>query len=140
MTARKHIYVLLDVIRDEPAGADLASYQPAHQPTNGMVHVRDQRLPDDERFAISDGPITWYAQPGYLGSYGVDDDGDPIVPAPQARLIELVNAGYEMEATLRHQLHAAFEMVREYVDEALDGDERKDGILRKMDEIEKRLM
>ena len=140
MTARKHIYLLLDVVREEPAGSDLAAYKPEHEPQNGYVHIRDQRLPDGEHFVIQDGPITWYAQPGYLGSYGVNDDGDALVPTPQTRIIELVNAGYEMEATLRAQLHTAFDMVREYVDEALDGDKRKEGIMKKMDDIEKQLM
>ena len=141
MTAKKHLYIILDVVREEPAGADLAAYRPQHEPTPGTVTLQSQKIPDGAALQLSDGPITWHAAPGHLGAFEESPDGTGVtVPYTTQRIVELVNAGLEMEKTLRAQIHAGFEEVRSLVDDIITDGDLKYDIIKRMDDIEKRLM
>ena len=137
MTERVHVYVVLDPHVQLPDGLEhLDVDAPVSQ---GDIFTQEQRIDPGAPGIVEHGPAKIVFQPGYLGAWGVNDDGQPAFPTSTARIIELLTIGTEQEQLLRKQLHAAFDQVKEYAESLkMDDDVRHDLFVR-MDQIEKRL-
>lgn len=137
MTDRTHVYVVLDPDYKPADGMEHVDYSPKIE--HGDVFANEERLNPGQDVVAPDGPLYVRFTPGYLGAWGLNDDGQPALPASSERIIQLMMLGSAAEETLRKQLHAAFDLVKEAAEGLkMDDDVRHDLFVR-MDQIEKRL-